>query len=47
MSRNYDIIVFFSIYGIFAAIRKPDSGRMAYKTYIFINNSVLSYKDWK
>ena len=30
MSGNCDVIVFFPIYGQFAAIRKPDSGRMFY-----------------
>ena len=45
MLANWDII--FPIYGQFAAIRKPDSGRMVYKTYIFINNNVISYKTWK
>ena len=45
MLENWDII--FPIYGQFAAIRKPDSGRMVYKTYIFINNNVISYKTWK
>ena len=34
MSKHCDIIVFFPIYGQFAVIRKPDSGRMVYKTYI-------------
>ena len=42
MSANCDVKVFFSIYGQFAAIRKPDSGGIVYKTYIFINNNVLS-----
>ena len=28
---NYDVIVFFPIYGEFTAIRKLDSGRMVYK----------------
>ena len=32
MSANCDM-VFFQIYGQFAAIEKPDSGRMVYKTY--------------
>ena len=32
---------YFSIYGQFAAIWRPDSGRMVYKTYIFINNNFL------
>ena len=40
MSTNCDVIVFFPIYGEFAAIRKPDSGRMVCKTYIFINNNL-------
>ena len=39
MSANCDIIIFFLIYGQFAAIRKPDTGRMVYKTYIFINSN--------
>ena len=47
MSANCDVIVFFPIYGQFAAIRKPYSGGLAYKTYIFINNNLLSYKNWK
>ena len=41
MSANCDVVVFFPIYGEFSAIRKPDSGCMAYKTYIFINNNLL------
>ena len=41
MSANCDVIVFFfPIYGQFAAIWKPDSGRMVYKTYIYINNFI-------
>ena len=40
-------IVIFQIYGQFAAIWKLDSGRKDYKTYIFINNNLLSYKNWK
>ena len=47
MLANCDFIVFFPIYGQFAAIRKPDSRRMVCKTYIFINSNVLSYKTWK
>ena len=42
MSENYDAIVNFPIYGRFGAIRKPDSGRLVYKTYIFINSNLLS-----
>ena len=47
MSVNCDIIVIFPIYGRLGAIRKPDSGRIVCKTYIFINNNVLSYKNGK
>ena len=47
MSENYDVIVIFLIYDQFGAIRKPDSGRIVYKTYIFINSNLLSYKNWK
>ena len=47
MSANCDVIIIFPIYGQFGAIRKPDSGRIVCKTYIFINSNVLSYKNWK
>ena len=43
MSANCDVIVFFPIYGEFAAIRKADSGRMVCKTYIFINNNLFYF----
>ena len=45
MSGNCDIIVIFLIYGQFGAIRKADSGYIVCKTYIFINNNLLSYKN--
>ena len=45
MSPNCYLIVIFSIYGQFGAIRKPDSGRIVCKTYIFINSNLLSYKN--
>ena len=45
MSTNCDVIVIFQIYGQFGAIRKPDSQRIVYRTYIFINNNLLSYKN--
>ena len=39
---------FFSpLYGQFRVIRKPDSGCLVCKIYIFINSSFLSYKNWK
>ena len=45
MSANYDIIVFFPIYSQFAAIQKPDSGKIVCRTYISIKNNLLSYKN--
>ena len=45
MSANCDVIIFFPIYGKFGANRKPDSGRIVCKTYIFINMNLLSYKN--
>ena len=47
MLLNCDVIVFFPIYGQFAAIWNLDSGRMFFKTYIFINSNLSSYKTWK
>ena len=43
MSANYDVIVIV-IYGKFEVILKPDSGRIACKTYIFTKSNLLSYK---
>ena len=40
-----DVIAIFPIYGQFRATRKPDSGRIVCKTYIFINSNLLSYKN--
>ena len=40
-------IAFFSIYGQFGAMRKPDSRWIVCKTYIFINSNLLSYKNCK
>ena len=45
MSENLEVIVIFPIYGQFEAIRKPDSGRIICKTYVFIINNLLSYKN--
>ena len=45
ISVNCNVIVFFLIYAQFAAIRKPDSGRIVYKIYIFNNKKLLSYKN--
>ena len=42
MSAICDVIVIFPIYGQFQAIRKPRSGCIVYKSYIFIKNNILS-----
>ena len=34
MLENGDVIVIFPIYGQFGVIRKQDSGRIVYKTYV-------------
>ena len=47
MSTNCDFIVIFPIYDQFGAMKKPDSEWMIPNTYIFINNTLLSYKNWK
>ena len=44
MSANCEIIVIFFISGQFEAIRKPDSGRINCRTYIFVNRNLLFYK---
>ena len=45
MSKNCDVVAIFPIYGQFGALRRPDSGRIACKTYTFINSNLLSYKN--
>ena len=45
MSADCEVIVFFSIYCQFAAIPKPNSGRIIYKTSICNNGNFLSYKN--
>ena len=45
MSENCGIIVILTIYGQFRAIRKPDSGYIVCKTYVFINSNLISYKN--
>ena len=44
MSAKCNVIVFLPVYGQFAAIRKPHSGRIVYKTYIFINSILQKLK---
>ena len=45
ISGNCDVIAIFLIYIQFGAIWKPDSGRLAFKTYVFLNSNLLSYKN--
>ena len=47
MLANCDVVVFFTIYDQFAAIWRPDSGRMVYKTYIFINSNLFILQNLK
>ena len=47
MPTNCDVIFIFAIYDQFGPIRKPDSARIACRSYIFINSNLLSYKNWK
>ena len=47
MPVNCDVTVIFTIYSQFGAIRKPHSGRIVCKTYIFINSNLLSYENRK
>ena len=44
-SESCDVIVIFPIYSQFGAIRKPDPGRINYKTNIFNNSNLLSCKN--
>ena len=45
MSEYCDAIVIFSIYGQFGAIWKPDSTSRVCEAYVFINSTLLSYKN--
>ena len=45
MPENCDVIAIFPIYGQFGAMWKPDCGCIVCKTYIFINNNLLFYKN--
>ena len=42
MLENYDVIAIFFILDQLGANRKPNSGRIVYKTYVFINRNFLS-----
>ena len=45
MSENYDVIVIFRIFGQLGAIRRPDCGYRVWKSYVFSNRKLLSYKN--
>ena len=45
ISENRDVIAIFPICDQFQATRKPNSGSIVCKTYIFINSNLLSYKN--
>ena len=45
LSSNCGVIVIFSIYSQFGALRKSDSGRIVCKTYVFINSNLFTYKN--
>ena len=47
ISANCDVIAIFPIYGQFWTIRKPDSGCIVCKIYIFNNSNLLSCKNLK
>ena len=47
MSENCDVIVIFQIFGQFGAVRRPDSGKVFCKSYVFSNSNLLSYRNWK
>ena len=42
MLENFDVIAIFFILDQLGANRKPNSGRIVYKTYVFINRNFLS-----
>ena len=44
-SCQQTVIIIFLIYDQFGAIQKLNSRRIVYKTYIFINSDLLSYKN--
>ena len=44
MPAKFDVIVIFLIYGQFGAIRKPDAGRIIYKTYISLTVTFILQK---
>ena len=45
MPGDCDVIIIFRIFGQFGAVRRPDSGHRVYKSYVFSNRNLLSYKN--
>ena len=47
MSENFDVSVFFPIYGQFRENRKQDFERVVCKTYMLVSSNLSSYKNRK
>ena len=47
MSGNCDVIFIFRIFDQFGAVRRPDSRDRVFQSYVFSNNNLFSYKNWK
>ena len=45
ISESCDIIVIFQIFCQFGAVRRPDSGNIVYRNYVFSNKNLLSCKN--
>ena len=45
ISENCDVIVTFRIFDQSGAVRRLDSGHRVYKSYVFSNSNLLSYKN--
>ena len=44
ITANYSVIFIFLIYSQSGAIRKPDPGRIVFKTYFFIDSNLTKLK---
>ena len=45
MSGNCDVIVISRSFSQFGAVRRQDSGHRVYKSYVFSNSNLFSYKN--
>ena len=45
ISGNYEVIHIFLIFGQFGAVRRLDSGRGVFKSYVFNNSNLFFYKN--